>query len=168
MVTPRVYGRSRTGIPGGEPVGTQGAGSALLTYGWSDQSGRDPRQVYLPLSESGQAVAIDYYYLDPVTGRSAFLEGEVHTAGKPNVTDLGEWVCPLSQPLAHRPNQYGPLAVRGIGVRARAVWVSPGRAATVQDLIYALTLPSPTRATPSLSETWRQQIVDTYLTRAPI
>ncbi len=166
MVTPRVYGRSQSGIPGGQPVGAQGTGPVLLTYGWS--SGTNARQVYFPLSESGQAVAIDYYYLDPVTGYSTFVEGEIHTIGQPNVTDLGQWVCPLSAPLAHTPREWGPVAVRGIGVRARAVWVSPGRAATVQDLVYALSQPAPGRAVPSLGETWRQQVVDTYLTRAPI
>ncbi len=168
MITPRIYGRSATGIPGGAPVGIEGTGSVLLTYGWSDQSPKNPRQVYFPLSESGQAVAIDYYYLDPDTGRITFLEGEVHTVGEPNVTDLGEWVSPLSQPLIRAPYQWGPVGVRGIGVRARAVWVTPGRSATVQDLVSALAEPTPGRATPSVGETWRQQVVDTYLTRAPI
>jgi hypothetical protein len=153
-------------------VGGEGAGPVLLTYGWSGAPNRNPRQVYFPLSERGQAVAIDYYYdPEPMNGTEAdlvYVEGEVHSIGEPNVTDLGQWVAPLSQPLAHAPQRWGPRSVRGIGVRARSVWVTPGRAATVQDLVYALSQPTPVRATPSLSETWRQQVVDTYLTRAPI
>jgi prepilin-type N-terminal cleavage/methylation domain-containing protein len=172
MITPRVYGRSEDGLPGGQPVGGEGAGPVLLTYGWSGAPNRNPRQVYFPLSERGQAVAIDYYYdPEPMNGTEAdlvYVEGEVHSIGEPNVTDLGQWVAPLSQPLAHAPQRWGPRSVRGIGVRARSVWVTPGRAATVQDLVYALSQPTPVRATPSLSETWRQQVVDTYLTRAPI
>jgi prepilin-type N-terminal cleavage/methylation domain-containing protein len=172
MITPRLYGRSSDGLPGGQPVGGEGAGPLLLTYGWSGGANRNPRQVYFPLSERGQAVAIDYYYdPDPMNGTEAdlvYVEGEVHTIGEANVTDLGEWVCPLSQPLSHQPHSWGPMSVRGIGVRARAVWVTPGQATTVQDLVYALSQPTPLRATPSLSETWRQQVVDTYLTRAPI
>ncbi|MFB3881999.1 MAG: prepilin-type N-terminal cleavage/methylation domain-containing protein [Armatimonadota bacterium] len=170
MVTPRVYGLSSTLYPGGMPIGEQGAGSVLLTYSWPYglDTNKDPRQVYFPLSESGQAVAIDYYYRNPDTGEFVLVEGEVHTIGKPNVTDLGQWVCPLSEPLRHTPNEWGPWAVRGIGVRARAVWVSPGRTSTIQDLVYALSQPTPTRAVPSVRETWRQQVVDTYLTGAPI
>jgi hypothetical protein len=170
MITPRVFGRAGNGpngelpVPGYPAVGAEGV--LPTTYAWRPD--KNPRQVYLPLSESGQAVAIDYYYLDANTGNPTFVEGEVHTIGEPNVTDLGEWVCPLSRPLTRAPYQWGPLAIRGIGVRARTVWVSPGTAATVQDLVYALSQPTPARATPSLTETWRQQVVDTYLTRAPI
>ncbi len=167
MVTARRFGRSATGLPGGQPVGAEGGGSAvLLTYAWRPD--KDPRQVYLPLSEAGQAVEIDYYYRDQISGELKFITGEVHTVGQPNVTDLGEWVCRLSNPLAQTPNEWGPVAVRGLGVRARAVWVSPGRAVTVQDLVWTLTQSPPGRAVPSLSETWHQVIVDTYLTRAPI
>ncbi|MCJ7749745.1 MAG: hypothetical protein MUQ65_01415, partial [Armatimonadetes bacterium] len=88
--------------------------------------------------------------------------------GEPDVTDLGQWVCRLSAPLAQEPYQWGPVGVRGIGVRARATWVSPGRATTLQDLVWALSQSPPARAVPSLGETWHQVIVDTYLTRAPI
>jgi len=170
MVTPRIYGQSSTLFPGGLPMGEQGAGSALLTYSWpyALDTRKDPRQAYFPLSESGQAVAIDYYYRSPETDNMVLVQGEVHTIGKPNVTDLGQWVCPLSEPLKHTPNDWGPWAVRGIGVRARAAWVSPGRTTTIQDLVYALSQPTPTRAVPSVRETWRQQVVDTYLTGAPI
>jgi hypothetical protein len=167
MVTARRYGLSGTGIPGGEPAGEEVGGSdALLTYSW--QPDIDARQVYLPLSEYGQTVAIDYYYFDWDTGDLTFVDGEVHAIGEPNVTDLGQWVCRLAQPLAHEPYEWGPVAVRGIGVRVRAMWVSPGRATTLQDLVSALTESPPARAVPSLGETWHQVIVDTYLTRAPI
>jgi prepilin-type N-terminal cleavage/methylation domain-containing protein len=171
MVAARTYGRSETGVPGGQPVGAEGGGSdVLLTYGWQEFPYDDPRrkQVYFPLSERGQAVAIDYYYQDPNIGGLQFIEGEVHTVGAPNVTDLLQWVCPLSSPLKHTPYTWGPVGVRGIGVRARATWVSPGREATLQDLVWALSHSPPTRAVPNLNETWHQVIVDTYLTRAPI
>jgi hypothetical protein len=176
MVTARRYGRSATGIPGGEPVGAEGGGSdVLLTYAWPGLPYDDPRrkQVYFPLSESGQAVAIDYYYDPNLTDGVedlVFVEGEVHTIGAPSVTDLGLWVCPLApnDELTHAPNDWGPVGVRGISVRARTVWVGPGRAATLQDLVEALSRPVPARAVPSLGETWHQVIVDTYLTRAPI
>ena len=137
---------------------------------WSDAAllAAVAREVVPVLSEAGQAVAIDYYCRSSETGNMVLVEGEVHTIGKPNVTDLGQWVCPLSEPLKHTPNDWGPWAVRGIGVRARAAWVSPGRTTTIQDLVYALSQPTPTRATPSVRETWRQQVVDTYLTGAPI
>jgi prepilin-type N-terminal cleavage/methylation domain-containing protein len=178
MVTPRVFGRAGNG-PGGElpmpgypAVGSEGA--LPVTYAW--RSDKNKWQLYFPLSEAGQTVAVDYYLQDRVTGELVFVEGEVHRIGKPNVTDLGAWVCSLEPELCpdvakrqtYDVRDWGPVAVRGIGVRARAVWVSPGRSATVQDLVYALSQPTPTRATPSLGETWRQQVVDTYLTRAPI
>lgn len=167
MVTARRYGRSASGVPGGQPVGAEGGGSdVLLTYAWRPD--KDTRQVYFPLSERGQAVAIDYYYMDPISGDLSFMEGEVHTVGEPDVTDLGEWVCRLSTGLAEEPYQWGPVGVRGIGVRARATWVSPGRATTLQDLVWALSQSPPARAVPSLGETWHQVIIDTYLTRAPI
>ena len=167
MVTARRYGRSASGVPGGQPVGAEGGGSnVLLTYAWRPD--KDDRQVYFPLSERGQAVAIDYYYMDPISGDLRFIEGEVHTVGEPDVTDLGQWVCRLSTPLAQGPYQWGPVGVRGISVRARATWVSPGRSTTLQDLVWALSQSPPARAVPSLSETWHQVIVDTYLTRAPI
>ena len=171
MVTARRYGRSASGDPGGPPVGAEGGGSdVLLTYGWPGFPYDDPRrkQVYFPLSEQGQAVAIDYYYMDPGSGDLRFIEGEVHTVGAPNVTDRGIWVCPLSSELENTPYTWGPVAVRGISVRARATWVSPGRATTLQDLVWALSQSPPARAVPSLGETWHQVIVDTYLTRAPI
>jgi len=166
MITPRRYGRSATGIPGGQPVGAEGGGPVLLTYAW--RSDIDPRQIYFPLSEAGQAVAVDYYHLDLDTWDITFIEGEVHTIGEPDVTDLGQWVCRLSTPLELEPYQWGPVGVRGIGVRARAAWVSPGRAMTIQDLVWAVSQSPPTRAVPSLGETWHQVVIDTYLTRAPI
>ena len=168
MVTARRYGRSESGVPGGQPVGAEGGGSdVLLTYAWRPD--KNPRQIYFPLSERGQAVAIDYYYLNPDTGNIDFAEGEVHTIGEPKVTDLGEWVCPMETPLAQEPkSEWGPVGVRGIGVRARAAWVSPGRSTTLQDLVDALGQTPPARAVPSLNETWHQVIIDTYLTRAPI
>ena len=111
---------------------------------------------------------IDYYYLDRDTGELDFVEGEVHTISPPNVTDLGQWVCRLSEPLAKEPSEWGPISVRGIGVRARATWVGPGRAFLLQDLVSALDRLPPGRAQPSLRESWHQVIVDTYLTRAPM
>jgi hypothetical protein len=58
--------------------------------------------------------------------------------------------------------------VRGISVRARTIWVGPGRSTTLQDLTYALAQQPRTRARTSLSELWHQVIVTTYLTQAPI
>jgi hypothetical protein len=169
MVTARRYGRSATGVPGGQPVGAEGGGSdVLLTYAWRGDRQELKRQVYFPLSERGQVVAVDYYYVNPDSGEISFIEGEVHMVGEPDVTDLGEWVCRLSTELAYEPYQWGPVGVRGIGVRARATWVSPGRATTLQDLVWALSQTPPARAVPSLRETWHQVIVDTYLTRAPL
>jgi len=167
MLAARQYGRSATGLPGGRPLGPEGGAiPTLLTYAWRPDI--DPREIYFPLTEAGQAVIIDYYYTPPGTGELTFVEGEVHTIGPPNVTDLGQWVCRLSEPLQQEPSQWGPISVRGIGVRARAIWVSPGRAFLLQDLVSALERDPPARARPSLRETWHQVIVDSYLTRAPI
>jgi hypothetical protein len=63
---------------------------------------------------------------------------------------------------------WGPLRVRGVSVRARAMWTGPGSSATLQDLAYALGQQPRIRARSSLSEVWRQSIVTTYLTQAPI
>ncbi len=174
LVTPRRYGRSSTGLPGGPAVGPEASGSLVLTYAWRPD--KNQWQLYFPLSEAGHTVAIDYYLEDHVTGKLTFVEAEIHTIGKPKVTDLGEWVCPLEEELCpdrtrrrqQGVHQWGPLTVRGISVRARASWVSPGRAFLLQDLVSALDREPPDRARASLRESWHQVIVDTYLTRTPI
>lgn len=172
MVTPRRFGRSATGLPGGDPVGFEGGGSpVLLTYAWRPDINRS--QVYFPLSEAGQTVAIDYYWMDVDTGELAFVEGEVHSVGQADVRDLGAWACPLAEQLEHTPYEWGPVGVRGISVRARALWVGPGRSPTVQDLSQALATAIAEdnmniRARSGLSETWHQVVIDSYLTRAPI
>jgi len=167
MVAARRYGRSGTGFPGGQPVAPEGGiTGSLVTYAWRPNV--DPMQVYFPLSETGQTVAIDYYYLEPDTGELVFVEGEVHTVSGPNVTDLGQWVCRLEESLAWPPYQWGPVGVRGISVRARAAWVGPGRTATLQDLAWALNQVPRARAPQTLGEVWHQVTITTYLTRAPI
>jgi Tfp pilus assembly protein PilV len=167
MVAARRYGRSGTGVPGGQPVAPEGGMTgSLVTYAW--RPGVDARQVYFPLSEAGQTVAIDYYYLQPDTGELTFVEGEVHTVSQANVTDLGQWVCRLEERLAWQPYQWGPVGVRGISVRARAAWVGPGSTATLQDLAWALNQVPTARAPRTLREVWHQVMVTTYLTRAPI
>jgi hypothetical protein len=177
MVTPRVFGRASGGsaaVPGNPPVGFEGVGApVLLTYAWRPLV--NPYQVYFPLSEAGQTVAIDYYYMDSGSGELTFVEGEVHTISKkPDVTDLGVWVCRLEEELEvvnnpeHQLYEWGPVGVRGISVRSRAVWIGPGRTSTVQELSYALEDPESRRAAATLGERWHQVIVDNYLTRAPI
>jgi type II secretory pathway pseudopilin PulG len=167
MVAARRYGRSSTGLPGGDPVAPEGGMTGnLLTYAWLP--GRDRRQIYLPLSELGHTVAVDYYYRSRDTGKLTYIEGEIHQVEGPNVVDLGEWVCRLAEPLEREPHMWGPLRVRGVSVRARAMWTGPGSSATLQDLAYALGQQPRIRARSSLSEVWRQSIVTTYLTQAPI
>jgi hypothetical protein len=175
MIAANRYGRSQTGLPGGQPAGPEGSGTAsLLTYAWRAWDYGDPRrsQLYFPLSEAGHTVAVDYYY-DPdpnnlTTDDLVFVEAEVHRIAESNVTDLGEWVCRLSQPLAHEPYVWGPVSVRGLSVRARTTWVTPGGAALLQDVVEALDQYPPRPVRPSLRESWRQVLVDTYLTRVPI
>jgi len=57
-------------------------------------------------------------------------------------------------------------------VRARALWVTPGRDYTLQELARAMdqvdTRGRPDRPRPVIGETWRQMTVSTYITRAPI
>jgi len=197
MTASRLYARSDSRTPSGNPVAVGGTVSSLLTYSWmADQV--EKKQLYFPLSESGQTVAVDYYYAgpkDPVTGvqPQIFVSGEVHTIGplhiiapkdfSPPATDVADqWACTLSEPLGASdpmkfPNAWGPTAVRGLSVRARATWVTTGRAATLQQLIKRayergasgtdLTRPL-AGVTPDLQETWHQVIISTYLTRAPI
>ena len=133
-----------------------------LTYAWNLDN---PRQLYFPLSEAGQAVMLDYIAED-----GSYVTGEVHTISSANVTDLGQWACRLAEPLETTP--YQMLAVRGIGVRARALWVTSGRGYTLQELARAMDQVDaqgrPDRPRPELSETWRQLVISTYLTRAPI
>jgi len=164
MVTARQYARSADRWPGRTPMGAEEAAGGL-TYAWNTDR---PRQLYFPLSEAGQAVAVSYYAED-----NSYVDGEVHTIAGANVTDLGQWACPLAEQLDKRPNLWGPISVRGIGVRARALWVAPGRDYTLQELTRAMdqevgSQRKPGRPTPVLNETWRQVIISTYMTRSPI
>ena len=177
MIASRLYARSDTASPSGNPVATGGGDTSLITYAWSPKQ-QNKRMLYFPLSETGQTVAVDYYFdeLDLLTNtpRQVFVSGEVHTIGPPNVTDLGEWVCMLSEPLVRVPNEWGPTAVRGLSVRARATWVTTGRSVTLQQFIKEADrrtggVSEPLRGvTPDVQETWHQVIVSTYLTRTPI
>jgi hypothetical protein len=163
MVAARRYARSADPYPGRKPMGGEEA-TAGLTYAWRTDL---PRQIYFPLSESGQAVMVDYYAED-----GSLVNGEVHTISGANVTDLGQWACRLAQPLEKTPNEWGPIAVRGIGVRTRTVWVTPGQSYTLQELSRAIDQMDaqgrPGRPRPVVNELWRQVIISTYLTRVPI
>jgi prepilin-type N-terminal cleavage/methylation domain-containing protein len=166
----RLYGRSSTGLPGGPPVGATGA---LLSYAWDPVV--DPRQLYFPLSEAAQTVAVDYYDQD-----GNFIDGETHTVGAATVVrfpgatgapDVYAWMCPLVLPLDKVPKDFGPITVRGISVRARAAWMSNGRRATLQDVAAAVKVAVGGRVRPprkSLEETWHQVLLDGYVTRTPI
>ena len=134
---------------------------APMTYAWQPEI--NPRQIILPLSEAGQVVAVDYYRAD----NGAYVSGEVHSVGGPDVLTLGEWVCQLSDELVHVPNAWGPVTVRGLSVRARATWVTPGRQPTLQDLIVGVKDPTKGPLS-SLRERWHQVVLTTYLTRVPL
>ncbi len=177
------------------PVGITPGNTTMLAYAWS-ASQPDNKQIYFPLSEAGQTVSIDYYYEQSVpipgvfaapgtinaTTQQIFVAGEVHTIGRPFANkistgtgnDTREWVCQLSDPLAHIPNAWGPTSVRGISVRARSTWVTPGRSTTFQDIVRTGADPryginGAVRSAPAnLNEAWHQVIISTYLTRAPI
>jgi hypothetical protein len=174
MVTPRVYNRSSLPSASAPVPSTEGF---TPTYAWRTDKNRN--QVYFPLSEAGQTVAIDYYLEHRTTHQRVFIEGEIHTIGPARVTDLGQWVCPMKEemfsdktlvqtyPKAQwQVSDWGPISVRGLGVRARTVWVNTGNATTIQDLVAAIV--GNTQAKPSLRESWRQEVIETYLTRAPI
>jgi hypothetical protein len=183
MIASRIYARSSNPLsPSGSPVGITPGNTTMLAYAWSTAQ-TEKKQIYFPLSESGQTVAIDYYYTQSVpqipgtastTQQQVFVAGEVHTIGRPFANKISaglgssnrEWVCQLTEPLAHIPNPWGPTSVRGISV--------PGRSTTFQDIVrtgadpkYGLT--SAVRSAPAnLNESWHQVIISTYLTRAPI
>jgi prepilin-type N-terminal cleavage/methylation domain-containing protein len=172
----RLYARSGTPsdgpLPGGVPLGGVGQDTPN-TYAW--RTDKNPRQLYFPLSDLGQVVAVDYYTDEG--GVTRYVIGEVRSIAGPDVTDLGQWACRLSGGgLAHTPNAWGPVIVRGLSVRARVSWVGPGRAATLQDIIQAYydTYQAPGRSgrtvlpRPSLNESWHQMTVTTYLTRVPL
>ena len=155
------------GRPGGPAVGGQ---TGLLTYAWGVPESRS--QLFFPLSESGQTVSIDYYYKD-ADGNDIFVAGEVRSIGAPQIRARVqewpvpyEWACPLDEQLAHEPNDWGPIAVHGLSLRTRATWAISGRDYTLQDLASALDDERTARAT--LSETWKQVVLTTYLSRAPI
>jgi len=175
MVASRVYARSENASPSGSGVGLGGSPSVtMLAYAWTPNQ-TDKRMLYFPLSESGQTVAVDYYYNvgDTNNLRQVFVSGEVHTIGAPYVnTSPKEWVCQLSEPLAHAPNTWGPTSVRGISLRARSTWVTTGRSTTFQDIVQSAVergIGSAVRTAPArLNESWHQVIISTYLTRAPI
>lgn len=155
------------GRPGGPAVGGQ---TGLLTYAWGVPEDRS--QLFFPLSESGQTVSIDYYYEDD-DGNDIYVAAEVHSIGAPQIRARVqewpvpyEWACPLNELLAHEPNEWGPIAVHGLSIRTRATWAISGRDYTLQDLASALD--EERTAIPTLSETWRQVVLTTYLSRAPI
>jgi hypothetical protein len=169
-----LYGR-----PGGPAVAGVGQDTPM-TYAWyppENTEGKDPRQLYFPLSDLGQVVAVDYYYVD-AAGATRYVTGEVHSIAGPNVTELGYWACHLSGGgLVHRPNAWGPVTVRGLSVRARVSWVGPGRSTTLQDVMqayYKSYQENPNRQgppippLPSLNESWHQITLTTYLTRVPL
>ena len=176
MIASRLYARSDNGKPWGNPVAAGGAGNlSMLTYAWVRD--KDRKQLYFPLSESGQTVAVDYYRTETDaltnTQRQILVSGEVHTIGPPNVNALGEWVSTLSEPLKYAPNEWGPTAVRGLSVRARTTWVTRGRSASFQQFVRQAASSGEinrplTGVTPDLQEIWHQVIISTYLTRAPI
>jgi prepilin-type N-terminal cleavage/methylation domain-containing protein len=161
MVAARQYARSADRFPGTTAMGAE-EGAGGLTYAWTLDR---PNQLYFPLSEAGQAVMVDYVAAD-----GSYVGGEVHTIGSANITDLGQWTCPLADRLEKTP--YRIIGVRGIGVRARALWVTPGRDYTLQELARAIdevdTLGRPGRPRPVVGESWRQLTISTYITRAPI
>jgi hypothetical protein len=132
-----------------------------VTYAW-DSSQPNLTQIYGPLSEAGQVVAVDYYRAD--TG--AYVSGEVHSVSGPDIKDLGEWVCPLSGGLSYTPNRWGPVMVRGLSLRARTSWVTQGGASTLQDWVLAGKREQPVRR--SLQESWHQVTITTYLTRVAL
>ncbi len=172
MPAARVYARS---ISPAFPDYLSLPGDAWLTYAWGvkNSSGKikNPTQLYFPLSESGQTVAVDYYRTN-----GTFVEGEIHTIGGPQVVDLGVWACGLSDGLKYDPsyapdpnnlsNVLGPINVRGLSVRARAVWIGKGRRATMDDVAQAVSA----NANPSQSaeETWHEVILSTFIPRTPI
>ncbi len=161
----RMYARSTTGIPGG-PALAAAAEDTRVTYGYGPV--HDPgepynaKQIYFPLSEAGQVVAVDYYRLDTGT----YVSGEVHSISGPDIKDLGEWVCRLSDELRYTPNSWGPVMVRGLSLRARTSWVTQGGASTLQDWVLAAKRELPVQR--SLPESWHQVTVTTYLTRVAL
>ncbi len=177
MPSTRVYPRSSTNLPECSPIG--GSGGALLTYWWgtTNSAGQtlDPRQLYFPLSESGQTVAVDYYRKKD----GAFIQGEMHTIGGPQVVDLGVWACGLSDWLKDDPSYapdpvnnptyvLGPITVRGMSVRARAVWVGKGRRATMNDVAEKMLGAGTGPPKQSLDESWYEVILTTFIPRTPI
>jgi hypothetical protein len=163
----RLYARSKTGLPGGVPVA--GGEDTRLTYAWRyDPEPAERHQVYFPLSEIGQVVAVDYYRAD--TG--AYVSGEVHNIVGPDIKELGEWVGWLSSGgLTYAPNEWGPVTVRGLSVRARVSWVTQGAGSSLQDWVVAKKdeQPGVPRPVPrSLQESWHQITVTSYLTRVPL
>ncbi len=159
MPAARRYARSSEPRPGGPPVA--GGNGELVTYAWSAE---DRRQLYFPLSEAGQVVAVDYY-----DDNDTYIAGEVRRIDhRPVLLGGAAWVCQLAEPLDYRPNDWGPIAVRGISARVRVAWVAPGRTPTLQDLVEALADPQRRYATPSLNERWQAETITTYLTRTPL
>jgi len=164
MIAARQYPRSNDTLPGGAPAA--GSAGTVLTYGWIPE---EPRQIRFPLSDAGQAVAVDYYYWDEEQARLVYQQGEVRNIGHPGVLLIGGepyWVCKLEAPLAEQPNEWGPVVVRGLTLRARSAWVTPGREATIQDLAAAFAEGRAARR--SLEESWQHVIVTSYFSRTPI
>jgi hypothetical protein len=179
-LAPRQYARAapQAGYPDGLPGGPPSVSSpaSVQTYVWKrPEPGKDndPKQLFFPLSDAGQSVAVDYYWHDPVSGDDIFVSNEIHAISGPRMVNMGtvaspqpEWVCMLTEGLSHEPNAWGPTGVRGISVRARTTWVTSGRSPTLQDLVQGAYLGR--AAGSSLQEAWHQVMITTYLTRAPI
>lgn len=164
IMAARQYPRSASGLPGEAPAA--GSAGTVVTYGWVSE---EPRQLRFPLSEAGQAVAVDYYYWDEAQARLVYQQGEVRNIADPKVMLIGSrpyWLCRLADPLQQQPNDWGPVVVRGLTLRARSAWVTPGREATIQDLAEAF---DDGRAAPrSLEESWQHVVVTSYFSRTPI
>jgi prepilin-type N-terminal cleavage/methylation domain-containing protein len=167
MPAARLYARALS-YPGSTALATQGS-DGLLNYFWkySDTDEMASRQIYFPLSEAGQVVAVDYY-----TKTGAYVQGEVHTIGGASLVQfpdsVARWVCPLAERLNFAPWQYGPAAVRGLSVRVRALWTGRGRQPSLPDIAKSVNQGGKIRPTQTLEDGWRQVILTTYITRTPI
>jgi hypothetical protein len=131
------YDRSASGAPG------------FRSYAW-DPAGADQarKEVAFAPADGGKSVSVDYVWLDG-NGQRRQVTNELHRISRP----YPPTASPLTRLIAleRPPAQYSFLAVTGVSLRARVLWIAPIRAATAQG-----------RRT---SESWRHESVDTYLAR---